>query len=416
MNIIELAKNKAWCPDPWSELSSDTGSHYKLCCWSYHLPYSIHSVSPLEHWNSPEMKEVRKAMIAGDRDSLRKYCEACHIQENAGADSRRLRRLRELEYDPQYFDTITESIAKTIELGDGSAPAHYFHRVDLRIAGNLCNLRCVMCSPTSSSSIAEEMKRLGKLPNDTRTLTLPILDMATDQREQFWRDLEEILPRTRCLYFAGGEPFLSEAHYQVLDLAIRQGLNERIRLWYSTNLTTINTTTGRGVIDYLKQFKEVDLSVSVDNLYKKNDYIRYGSRFQKFIDNIQTVAQLCPHVRMEPSTCVSMLNILDLTEIHFFFMKMIGQHSFVNLLTSPWSLRATYLPPNLKKLALQRLTQHPDIFQSPIQWLKSPVEAAEQARGFAAFIQYIESLDKARGTKFIETFPEFAPYMIEPYT
>src|ERR1051326_3152567 len=98
MDIKKLAQNKAWCPDPWSELSSDTGANYRLCCWSHPLSYSILSISPLEHWNSSEMKEVRKAMLAGDRDSLRKYCEACHIQEDSGADSRRLRRIRELVY------------------------------------------------------------------------------------------------------------------------------------------------------------------------------------------------------------------------------------------------------------------------------------------------------------------------------
>lgn len=411
MDLTELAKNNAWCPDPWSELSSDTDAHYKLCCWSQPLTNSVLSISPLEHWNSSEMREVRQAMIAGDRESLRKYCRDCHVLENSGAASRRTHRLRELNGNPDYLREMEKAVEQTTVFGDGRAPANYFHRVDLRVAGNLCNLRCIMCSAQSSSSIGEEMKRMGELPEQARTLVLPVVDMTAEKRKRFWTDLDEILPNTRCLYFAGGEPFLSESHYQVLDLAISKGLCDRIRLWYSTNLTRLKTSTGRAVIDYLNQFKNVRLSVSVDNLHKKNDYIRHGSDFPKFIENIQTIARQSPHVSIEPSTCVSILNILDLTDIHRFFKDLVGYHSFMNILTSPTSLRATYLPPELKVMALQRLSRYPELFKSPIRWLETPLEPGEMAQGFASFVHYIEYIDRARRTKFVDIFPEFNSYI-----
>ena len=268
-----------------------------------------------------------------------------------------------------------------------------------------------MCSPQSSSSIGEEMRRLGRLPAHARTLTLPIRDLSAEKREQFWRDLEEVLPRTYYLYFAGGEPFLSNAHYEVLDLALRLGLGDRIHLWYSTNLTKLKTATGRSVIEYLNRFKNVYLSVSVDNLYAKNDYIRHGSNFHELVANISAIEKLCPHAQVEPSTCVSILNILDLHDIHYFFKELIGSHVFSNVLTRPKALRAYYLPPELKTLALNRLSQSARLFRVPIQWLKAPIGLAESADGFTSFVKFCKQIDEARGTNFLEVFPDFSPYV-----
>jgi organic radical activating enzyme len=408
-NLLKrLIHSDAWCPEPWVDLSSDTGAHYKLCCVSAPLPYTIHEVAPLAHWNSANMRAARRAMLDGDRASLRTLCESCQAREDGATASRRQGRIKEVMANPRLSAIVDNAVAASVAAGDGSAPATYFERVDLRVNGNLCNLRCVTCSPQSSSAIGEEQQRLGVLQPGLPTLVLPLADTTAANREQFWRDLRAVLPRSESIYFAGGEPFMSEAHYAVLDLALELKLADVLRLSYSTNLTVLGIA-GRSITRYLNQFARVSVCVSLDNLYAKNDYIRFGSRFAHVVQNVKALAASCPHVDLQPSTCVSIYNVLDLPAIHEFCTDLTGTHSFVNILTTPRRLRATHLPPPLRTLALERLSAAGDPFDAPRRWVEH-ADPNEQTGGFADFVAYCEYLDRARGTRFLDIYPEFAPY------
>jgi hypothetical protein len=158
----------------------------------------------------------------------------------------------------------------------------------------------------------------------------------------------------------------------------------------------------------------VKLHLSVDGLGEKNDYIRYGSDFAAFVDNIRTLSRTCPHVELEPATCVSLLNVLDLAEIHEYFRPMFGSHSFVNLLVDPPELRATWLPAELKEVAVRRLSRFPDVFRSQILWLQAAVDPVEQAQALSAFADRVGRIDRARGTSFRAVFPELAPCLGSP--
>src|SRR6185295_13957665 len=104
----------------------------------------IHDENGIETaWNSGYMKTLRLDMLEGRRP---KPCERCYLYEDLGMRSHRQ------SQNAQHAEEIAQYVDSTD--ADGAAPLA-LRSIDLRI-GNLCNLRCRMCSPQSSKALIQE--------------------------------------------------------------------------------------------------------------------------------------------------------------------------------------------------------------------------------------------------------------------
>jgi hypothetical protein len=100
-----------------------------------------------EIWNSDHMKQTRLQMLNGE---IPTSCTKCFEEESKGVVSKRQWETREWE---NKID-IQSIVDKTAPDGSLEADIPYF---DLRL-GNVCNLKCVMCSPHDSSSWIKDWK------------------------------------------------------------------------------------------------------------------------------------------------------------------------------------------------------------------------------------------------------------------
>ena len=127
--------SKVFCDKPFDHNYIHTNGKMRLCCTTiqdiptdnkYNLfDAKTHSID--DYWNSNRMKEIRRKMIAGEKI---RDCERCYRQEEQGAESLRTQL------------GIKEYTKAT--LSDGT-----FHRsaTTMQIQmGNICNLKCKMCS------------------------------------------------------------------------------------------------------------------------------------------------------------------------------------------------------------------------------------------------------------------------------
>lgn len=158
-------------------------------------------------------------------------------------------------------DRMNENLA-------GSEGITYF---DIKFS-NTCNLMCRMCRPADSS-----------------IWTQNITDEYTDnyynifQQHTWHKEIELVLGqlhKARYLKFTGGEPFLIPHVWQVLDKCIELGIAKNIELLLTTNGTQLKN------LDILKQFKSVELLVSVDAVGKRYEYIRPGASWEQVSNNI----------------------------------------------------------------------------------------------------------------------------------
>ncbi|TMR61817.1 SPASM domain-containing protein, partial [Streptococcus pseudopneumoniae] len=110
-----------------------------------------------DHWNSAEIKTIRKKLLDGERLSS---CEHCYYVEKLGNRSCRQDAnktwLHDLDGNIEIYKTIYQSKKNNFVVSQ--KPKF----LDIRL-GNKCNLSCRMCWPDSSSLVKKEYKKINNM-------------------------------------------------------------------------------------------------------------------------------------------------------------------------------------------------------------------------------------------------------------
>ncbi len=113
---------------------------------------SIHIDTFQEMWNSDYMREVRRRMVAGEAVGA---CRSCYQTERAGGLSLRMHANKTVQSfaSAQNVEEAFTEARRIVETEGGKAPPPSSLHLWL---GNLCNLKCRMCSASYSSQIAAD--------------------------------------------------------------------------------------------------------------------------------------------------------------------------------------------------------------------------------------------------------------------
>jgi organic radical activating enzyme len=141
--------------------------------------------------------------------------------------------------------------------------------IDVRWS-NLCNFACVYCSSQFSSKWADELNIQTNVPSNV-------------QQTEFQKYIYTNSPNLKHVYLAGGEPLLMKENLKLLEK-----LNPNVQLRINTNLSKVNTQ----VFEQVCNFENVHWTVSAETLSDEFEYIRYGGKWQDFIDNLKVINQL----------------------------------------------------------------------------------------------------------------------------
>jgi MoaA/NifB/PqqE/SkfB family radical SAM enzyme len=134
------------CLAPWVHGLVHTDKKLRPCC-QHQVSSEYDFTQYKEWWNSDNMVSMRRDLFNGIEH---KNCASCWNAESLGKES-----LRQ-GYNKLFKKTI--DLKKVVESKNDNFVLDYLPVTwDLRL-GNLCNLKCVMCSPIFSDKIAEEYK------------------------------------------------------------------------------------------------------------------------------------------------------------------------------------------------------------------------------------------------------------------
>jgi molybdenum cofactor biosynthesis enzyme MoaA len=201
-------------------------------------------------------------------------CRYCRDQEEQGLESLRLQTLKE------YPIPITKTKIVSIEV----------------FPSNVCNLRCIMCSPNFSSALGAEYQKLNWIadytPIDHSDKTLDILNELSD--------LETI-------GFIGGEFFLTKCNLEILDIII----NKKLRAKIITNATVITDAH----LDKLKQIEDLDIQISIDGVGSIYEFIRYPAQWADVETNITKLKKNLPNAKIHFSAVVQPLTFQYLIKL-----------------------------------------------------------------------------------------------------
>lgn len=364
------------CPQPFRYIYPSFYG-WEPCCKinGQHFP---RETKPIIDWwtNDENLNTLRRDMISGRlSDFTRKACKECVRREESGGVSYRQHVAHAL--DKHTMDSILE-FADT-----GKMELRHRNLIYKFLIGNQCNLSCYMCDPLNSTTRRKEVLEL----NDDRYFK--VFEMQDMSRLD---DMIKVAPYIDSLAIAGGEPLYSKVLYEALDKLIEIGEAKNIYIHINTNLTILKSFLKK----YKDEFNGIGLSVSIDDLFDRNDWLRYGSKFKEILKNLKLLKETnIDHIIM-PSW--SILNVVHAEEIFNFFERI---QPNLNIVEQPEFLDVKNLPDKVKDKLINDFekSKNSSIIEL-INYIKNDRVEEEWRKG----LDYCDALDKNRGTNFREIF------------
>jgi sulfatase maturation enzyme AslB (radical SAM superfamily) len=419
-----VTHSASFCVLPWLHVFADERGVMWPCC------RSVGSLQPNlrdrdgqpAHLDDPEgldaamntrtMRTLRLEMLAGREPAA---CERCYMAERLGKPSH-----RQVE-NASSRDDIPGLVAATGP--DGRIPLRV-RSADIRL-GNVCNLRCRMCSPQSSKILLPEWAdKYGVAVDDARLE--PYRSMDWFERPGFWESFERQAPELERINFAGGEPLLIASMVGFLERMVASGRAGAVTVSYNTNLTVLPER----VLQLWPAFRAVRVTVSLDGYGAVNDFIRHPSRWQVIDANLRRLDQQHDRLNLQgglaTNTAVQIYNIFRLDELLDHLARAFSHVAVPNLsiVTHPGHLSVQVLTPPLKQLAATRLETA--IARSAGLWRERWGAAAEDLIGtlrgilsfmraqdrsdlLPQFLDWARHQDRFRGQHTPDAIAELAP-------
>ena len=376
--------SKTFCVLPWMHMHIGTSGDVLPCCvGSFYKPLANARKDTISNiWNSDEYKSMRLKMLAGEQCS---QCSSCYRNEEVGVQSYRQSANKEYKQHIQ--------LSKNTQ-PDGSIELANLKYLDIRWS-NICNFKCRTCNNAFSSSWASENNKYG---NDNTVYMFA----GGEDNDTLYEQIKPVLSTIEEIYFVGGEPLLTDKHYDILEELIRIG-RVNVKLRYSTNLSTL-VYKGKHITDYWNKFSQVLVFASLDSWGERAEYIRDGTDWNKIVENIKIIKTKSPKVNLEMSSVVSVLNVKTLPE----FLEYLKQNdlfrnkiNFYNLLT-PEKYSFDVLPDQERLNIIEKLKNIP-IADSVVNHLKN---SSYDEFLHEKFLKETKIYDERRNQNFNDVFPE----------
>jgi len=320
-------------------------------------------------------------------------CSVCYRDEATGNSSFRIHSNEQFsKYIPQALETNP----------DGSLKDFKLRYLDIRWS-NICNFSCRSCSSTYSSSWAKEDGKKNVY-----------IFAGGNSNDELYNQFEPHFDTIEEFYFAGGEPLLTDKHYDILEYLIEHNKTD-VKLRYNSNLSVLRYKD-KNILELWNKFNNVYVGASLDSWGKRAEYIRHGTKWNLIEDNINRIRKETPHVNLQTNTVVSIFNIYTLPEFinylidnnlvdinnykpHFYNIQNPDFYSF-NILTNDFKEKT------LTKLK-EFMNNSSDNIKYAVQGVINGLESSKYTPELKSeLVIKTEYYDMLRNENVLETFPE----------
>lgn len=392
-----------------------------FCRWSdkFSGTVNIRDVDPKTFFQQ-HMAPIRRDLLQGKRIDA---CKECYQMDQHGKISGRQKQLLKTGVRLEQFEkTMLSSPWYQVWAADYNTGVTDQLPQDWQIdLGNYCNSACVFCSPTDSSKMATEWKRIGlidKMPKsnwtDDPTLVQKFIDTIVQS------------PSIRYLHFIGGETLITPAFKTILQALINAGLHHGSTIGFTTNITVWD----QAIVDLLAQFKRVNLGLSIEAIDPVNDYVRWPST----IDDVIKIKNRWIEVGKKYNWFIqyritpTLLTIPKLLSVY----QDAWEHDIIvescNFLQRPEFLRPNVLPIEYRKKYADQIQQWIDQYntnssvvvnirnpttgkryllqdlQSYINYLTQEVDESYR---LPDAVKFLKTLESSRGNSVFDYLPEY---------
>ncbi len=364
---------------PWVSMEVTPMGTYRPCClYNESIPsisvHDGHSIHDAQH--SDYMENLRQQFLAGEKPT---GCNMCWQEETVpGRMSKRKAtfvKLKDVKINYNKTDV---------------APIF----LDLKL-GNICNLKCRICGSWSSSKWAQE--EIDIADGDNPLASAQLRKGQWPRRiPSWWEALEDALEHIEYLEFTGGEPFLINEHFDLLEKLVEKGYAHKIDIHYNTNGTIWPVRS-----KLWKHFKRVEIAFSIDDIGNRFEYQRYGTRWNETQEVIRKAVG-SPY-KLQICTTFNIQNAYYWAETEAWILEQGINDIHYNILHEPPMFNLRNMPDDIKYVYRQRMMQSCDKnkIESVIKFMELPGENMLQA-----LKDRLAKSDAYRKQSFEETHPE----------
>jgi organic radical activating enzyme len=379
ITMIDM-KNDKFCPLPWTSIYHQLGNNSPC-----HCVRGIPSMPPMQYLESDELRHMKENFL---NNKFTSHCTMCESREQMGIKSTRREVIK-------WFNKRTET---KYSMDDKFS----IRRLELRFS-NLCNFKCRMCEPYSSSEIARELKKY-------ETFQLAIDDPVIRSSDQQIEELKKIAHNINVLCLTGGEPFLIKEYYDFMDYLVEKDLAKNIMIEVFTNCSTYNEK----FISKLLQFRQVRFVVSIDGVDQTAEYIRHGTKWETVRENILRFAKL--PFDFHYNTAISQYTLLDVENLAKFLMEVYevnkGIQTKCYAVIAPSELHFLNMPKHHRPRVYEQIDKaveilnvsNFDILTNELLDLKRNLQENPEPVDLMAYVEFTEKLDKRRNENFKDVF------------
>ncbi len=279
--------------------------------------------------------------------------------------------------------------------------------------GNLCNNACRSCNAHTSSMW---YKTDYALDNQGKTFKeyLKFFDRHktaytnNELLEKRWAEWED-----NIIFWDmyGGEPMMIPLFWKTLDQALASA-TVKDKMF---NVHTNGMIYRDDFVEKISNFKSANIGFSIDAIGEKNEYIRYGSKWDHILDNLKKYMKDCEKyddVGITVRATITPWNIYYYEENYDYFKQLGIKATGVWCDDAPYN-DVRYLPNKIKDAVMDKLSQYENCepvwdleFANLRKWLLTTPPDHEKLQN--SFLEYNNKIDKIRKEKFSDTFPDYS--------
>jgi len=389
--------NKTLCVLPWISLETSPIGTVRPCCLAEEeivddsgQKFELSQANLKIVQDSDYMQQLRQQFLDGQRPAT---CRKCWQEEDAGRTSKRLHTLDRLKH--------------IVQDGDWTKHSKPLMFLDLKL-GNICNLKCRICGSWSSSQFAvEELKHSDFQGENFHRM---MLKRGAWPRENtvFWDQIDDLLDQIRYIEFTGGEPFMIQEHFDMLQRIVDCGIAHQVEIHYNTN----GTHYPEQAEEIWQHFRTVEVAFSIDDLESRFEYQRTNAVWFDVCENIEKFRSLRnrrPNMKLQVCATVNIFNVWNIDALSHWIDQQAFDFIYWNMLHEARHFSVASLPLAAKQLAREKLQQaqvrsyHRREFDRIIDFMMAGDGMSAQE-----IINQIQRLDRRRSQDLRDTIPELA--------
>ena len=378
--------NKNFCVLPWISLETSPIGTLRPCCLAeeeivdeHSTKFNLATANLNQVQDSVYMYQLRQQFLKGNRPDT---CRKCWNEEDAGRISKRMHTIKRLEH---VIDNETWTHA--------SKPLKF---LDLKL-GNICNLKCRICGSWSSSQFAVEEIKFSKPGQADYHKSMLRKGAWPKENQVFWNQIDRLIDQIEYIEFTGGEPFMINEHFDMLQKIVDRGRAPHVEIHYNTN----GTHYPEHAEDIWQNFNTVEIAFSIDDVDRRFEYQRTNANWNQVVDNIEKFKQLkSRHANIQLQVCstVNIFNVMYLEELAHWIDKQGFDFIYWNMLHQAPFFNISNLPIAAKTIAAERLRTskvrpfHQQEFERIINFMQSDARLDVKS-----IVDKIHELDSRRG-------------------